>query len=116
MDVHAFYRSLSPSGVESIDLLARDIADEAAVTDIECFAARRRIEPVDGGSWLYDVTTQREAFGPNDDPEGDLRIAQRATRYLILRGRIALVEQGGQTLVRILHADADATASGSVTP
>lgn len=114
MDVHAFYRSLNPSGVESVDLLARDIADEAAVYDMESFAALRRIEAEDGVRWLYDVTTQREAFGPGDDPEGDLRIAQRAARYLILRGRIELVEQGAQTLVRILRSDPSATTGGSV--
>ena len=68
--------------------------------EVECFAADR--VQVDGG-WLYDVTKRATPadLHPAEQCDDELRWCQRATRYLMLRGRVRLVEHDGRTWVRI---------------
>lgn len=101
----ALYRTLNPSGVESVDLLARDIADECAVADVQCYAwDTLRLNPEDRGSWLYRVTNPPKACSAKDaeDQRADTALLQRAARYLVLRGLAELVERDGRTWLRIL--------------
>lgn len=103
-----FYRALNPSDSESAQRLALELAEEAAISDVECHAAHRAIAPgVDGGAparsqtWIYDVTSLRDPMGPADDVREDQALAMRGARYLILRGRVELVEHEGRPWVRI---------------
>lgn len=75
--------------------MAFEIADNAARSDIECFAFGRHI-PGDGSYWIYSLTeTTPVCDGGEDGPKvthdeaiDDLRIVQRAARYIRERGNI----------------------------
>jgi hypothetical protein len=99
------YYSLSLSGVESVDLLARDIADDCASAEVRCFAwDTLRPDPDDPGSWLYRLTDPPKACSAQEAEE--LRVhtllLHRAARYLVLRHLAELVERDGRTFLRIL--------------
>ena len=99
-----FYRSLNPADSESAQSLALELAEEAAIADVECFAADRAPGPGADGTrsdWIYDVTTTPKPHSPADDVREAQAIAMRGARYLILRGRVELVEHEGRPWVRI---------------
>lgn len=100
--LHALYRQLGPSGVESVDLLARDIADDCAVADVECHAYDTQRTTT---GRIFQVTNPPPACSVLDAEQtaADAADLKRAVRYLILRGRIELVERRGTHWVRIVE-------------
>jgi hypothetical protein len=99
MDLQSLYTVLGPVPEESAQSLAMTIAEDVAQADIESFAAdSRKI----GRARHFDVVTKRKPRGPLDDADWEHEQVRRAARYLILRGRLAVVEHKGRTWVRIL--------------
>lgn len=98
MDLQSLYTALGPAPEESAHSLAMIIAEDVAQSDIESLCCVCRI----GRARHFDVITKRKPHGPLDDADWEHEQVRRAARYLILRGRLAVVEHRGRTWVRIL--------------
>lgn len=103
------YRALNPPPGESLAELVVELADDLAITDLQCHAWDTHWpDPEDRSSRLYRITDWPRGCSKRDqdDVEWESGLAQRAARYLILRGRLEVVERGGKPWVRILPREA----------
>lgn len=108
-NIEALYRALNPPTAETLAGLKTEMADDLAITDLQCHAWDTHWpDPEDRSSRLYRVTDFPRGLSHRDQEEVEWEsgLAQRAARYLILRGRLQVVQHDGKPWVRILPGSA----------
>lgn len=103
------YRALNPPAGESLDGLTVELADDVAIGDLQCHAWDTHWpDPQARSTRLYRVTDFPRGLSRRDQEEVEWEsgLAQRAARYLILRGRLQVVQHDGKPWVRILPRSA----------